>query len=249
MTAGANPIATTNDRLLGGRVIFAQPRDGFRAAIDPVLLAAAIPVRPGEMILEGGCASGAASLCVAARVPGITGLGIDLDSGLVSLARANAVANGWPNLWFIAADLAGCPVSGPVDHAFANPPYHAAGGTASPSSALEAAKRAKPGLLNVWVTNLARPLRHRGTLTLILPPWLLEEALAAMRQAHAPGETVFPVWPKTGKPARFLLVQGRKNGRSPLVVAPGLTLHRDDGTWQTAAEAILSEAGGLRLRP
>ena len=33
----------TEDRLLDGRVILRQPRDGFRAGIDSVLLAAAVP--------------------------------------------------------------------------------------------------------------------------------------------------------------------------------------------------------------
>ena len=33
----------TQDRLLGGRVTIFQPKGGYRAAIDPVLLAAAIP--------------------------------------------------------------------------------------------------------------------------------------------------------------------------------------------------------------
>ena len=44
----ADAPATTADTLLGGRVRFAQPASGYRAAIDPVLLAAAIaPERAG----------------------------------------------------------------------------------------------------------------------------------------------------------------------------------------------------------
>ena len=44
---------------LGGRVSYAQPREGFRSGIEPVLLAAAIPARAGDRVLEGGTGAGA----------------------------------------------------------------------------------------------------------------------------------------------------------------------------------------------
>jgi tRNA1(Val) A37 N6-methylase TrmN6 len=238
----------TEDRLLGQRVIYRQPRHGFRAAIDPVLLAAAIPARAGDLLLEGGSGAGAALLCVAARVAGVRGVGIERDAGLCHLARSNAMANGWSDLAFVAADIAASPVSGPVDHAFANPPYHAESGTRSPSPAREAAKRLEPDMLAVWVAALARPLRHRGTLTLILPPWLLEQTFQAMRGASINVETIFPIWPKQDRAARFLLVQGRRGGRSPLIMARGLTLHGEDGAFRPEARAILREGRPLDLR-
>ena len=241
------PDAVTSDHLLGGRVSYVQPRDGFRAALDPVLLAAAVPAEAGQHVLEGGTGAGAALLCLAARVPDISGVGIDCDPGLLQLAQANAAANAQPGLLFAAGDLAASPIGGEFDHAFANPPYHAADGTRSPSHAREAAKRAAPGQLSIWVEALCRPLRHRGTLTLILPPRLLELALTAMRDGKTPAECIFPIWPKQGHPARLLLVRGRKNGRSPLVLASGLVLHTETGAFRPEADLILRSGGALRL--
>ena len=43
---------TTRDTLLGGRVTIFQPARGYRAAIDPVMLAAAVPARSGEAVLD-----------------------------------------------------------------------------------------------------------------------------------------------------------------------------------------------------
>jgi tRNA1Val (adenine37-N6)-methyltransferase len=241
------PDAVTSDHLLGGRVSYMQPRDGLRAAIDPVLLAAAIPAHAGERVLEGGTGAGAALLCLAARLPGISGLGIDRDPWLLRLARTNAAANNWPDLFFAAGDLTASPIGGVFDHAFANPPYHAADGTRSPFRPREAAKRSTPDLLPVWVAALSRPLRHRGTLTLILPPRLLEPALTAMRDAQVSPECVFPIWPKEGQPARLLLIQGRKGGRSPLVLPRGLILHTETDTFRPEADAILRGGAALRL--
>jgi tRNA1(Val) A37 N6-methylase TrmN6 len=237
----------TSDHLLGGRVKYRQPRGGLRATIDPVLLAASVPARPGERVLEGGTGAGAALLCLAARVQGISGLGIDRDLGLLRLARANAAANGASGLVFAAADLAASPVGAPFDHAFANPPYHPADGTPSPSAERDAARRSSPGLLSVWVEALSRPLRHRGTLTFILPPASLEAAVAAMREGNVPADCVFPIWSRPGQPARALLVRGRKHGRTPLVLAPGLILHDDAKGFRPDAEAILRDGAALRL--
>lgn len=237
----------TSDHLLGRKVKYLQPRDGLRAAIDPVLLAAAIPARAGDRVLEGGTGAGAALLCLAARVPGISGIGLDREPHLLDLARANAVANGYSDLLFIAADVGASPIVGSFDHAFANPPYRNAAGTRSPFPQRERAKRTSSGMLPAWVDALSRPLRHRGTLTLILPFALLEAALAAMRRAKAPAETVLPIWPKEARPARLMLIQGRKNGRAPLMLASGLILHETSGAWRPEADRILRDGAALSL--
>jgi tRNA1(Val) A37 N6-methylase TrmN6 len=240
-------IDTTSDHLLGGRVSYRQPGDGLRATLDPVLLAASIPARAGDVVLEGGTGAGAALLCLATRVPGVSGIGVDRDRGLLGLARDNAAANGLTGLSFVAADMTALPIRRGIDHAFANPPYHAPGGTPSPSPAREAAKRSAPDLLSVWTRSLGLALRHRGTLTLILPPNLLRAALDAMHASHVPAEILFPIWPMWGREARFVLVRGRKHGRTPLVLAQGMTLHDAGGAFRSEAEAILRGASPLPL--
>jgi tRNA1(Val) A37 N6-methylase TrmN6 len=180
-------------------------------------------------------------------VPDIRGLGVDRNFGLLLLARANAAANAGSGLLFAAGDLAAFPIGGEFDHAMANPPYLTADGTPSPSAAREAAKRSTRGQLSIWVTALSGPLRHRGTLTVIVPPRLLEPALSAMQNCRTPAECIFPIWPREGQPARLLLVQGRKHGRAPLTVASGLVLHSGTGAFRPEAEFVLRAGGALRL--
>ena len=141
--------------------------------------------------------------------------------------------------------MAALPIRGPVDHAMANPPYHAAHGTRSPLPSREAAKRADTDPLPAWIEALARPLRSGGTLTLILPPWLLESCLSAMRAARTPGDRVFPIRPRPGQRARWVVVQGRRHGRAPLVLDAGLSLHEASGAFRPEAEAVLRDAAPL----
>ena len=69
--------ATTTDRVLGGRVTLRQPAEGYRAAIDPVFLAAAVAEDCRGPVVDLGCGAGAATLCVAARLPGCHLIGFE----------------------------------------------------------------------------------------------------------------------------------------------------------------------------
>jgi tRNA1Val (adenine37-N6)-methyltransferase len=247
MINSGKPASVTHGHLLGGRVPYAQPQGGFRSGIEPVLLAATIPARQGSHVLEGGCGAGATLLCLAARVAGVQGLGIDRDRALVALARENAAANDRPDLRFIAADIASPPQLDPFDHACANPPYHNEAGTPSPDASRQAAKRAAVGLLGIWAAALARPLRARGTMTFVLPAALLPEAAAAFTDAGCAPTAMLPLWPRTGQPAKLLLLRGVKGSRTPFRVLPGLVLHESDGAFTAEADAILRGGNALDL--
>src|SRR5262245_40474818 len=96
------------DTFLDGRVKARQPQTGFRSGTDAVLLAAAVPARPGDTALELGAGSGAPSLCLAARVPDVAVTGVEIDAALAALARENAAASGL-GARFAAADIFALP--------------------------------------------------------------------------------------------------------------------------------------------
>ena len=235
----ADACAVTEGTLLGGRVRYAQPARGFRSGIEPVLLAAFVAARDGERVLEAGSGAGAGLLCLAARVPGVIGVGVERDPTLAALAAANAAANGFHRLTFHAADMLADGPEGPFDHAMANPPYHRPGGTASSDAAREAAKRAASGGIGAWAAALARRLRPRGSVSLVLSAPGVPEALEALTKAGIGSPTVLPLWPRAGAPARLVLLRGTRGGRAAFTLHPGLILHRPDGRFTEAAEAAL----------
>ncbi len=116
--------ATTRDAFLGGRLTIEQPRSGYRAATDPVFLAAAIAAQSGQSALELGCGVGAAALCLMARVPGLAVAGLELQPVYAALARSNAKTNDLP-LEIIDGDVTDPPralIDRSFDHVFCNPP-------------------------------------------------------------------------------------------------------------------------------
>lgn len=242
-------VSTTEDALLGGRVRLLQPVSGYRAAIDPVLLAAAIDAGPGERVLDAGTGVGAAALCLLARLPDLSVTGIEIQPDLAELARENAGLNGAGDRFLtVAGDLAAPPppVAGAAfDWVITNPPYVAAGRGTVPPDRVKAAANIEGGVdLAAWLQACLRRLRPGGKVAVIHRADRLEAILVALA-GRAGALTAIPFWPKEGQPARRVVVVGRKGARTPFTLAPGLVLHKADGTYTEKAAAILSEARPL----
>lgn len=238
-------METTQGTLLNGRIRYTQPRVGFRTGIEPVLLAATIPARPGQVVIEGGCGAGAGLLCLHARVPGVTLHGIEQDPDLAILAASNAAANACP-AHIIPADLLHTSLPS-ADHAFANPPYHRAGGTVPTDPARRAAKHAESGSIAAWIGALAEPLRKLGTLTLIVAVSAMPEAIDAMARHDCAAAALLPLWPKSGRAARLAIIRGVRGGNMPFSMLPGLLLHNDSGGFTPQTETVLRDCANLPI--
>lgn len=243
--------ATTRDSLLGGRVVFHQPVAGYRAAIDPVLLAAAVDAKPGEQVLDAGSGSGAASLCLLARQDEVQVVGIERDRELHRLAVRNAAENGLERrIDLMNADLHRPPprLSGTsFDHVMTNPPFLRASASTAPAAGRAEAHVEGEGGLDGWLLASLRMLRPGGSLTVIHRADRLADLLAALH-GRLGDLIVFPLWPRRGdRPAKRVLVSGRKSRKGPLRLAQGLVLHEADGSWTAAARAILERGAPLPL--
>ncbi len=235
----------TQDTLLGGTVQLAQAGGGHRSGIEPILLAAFVPALPGQRVLEGGTGSGAALLCLARRVTGLSGVGVEHHPEMAALARANMAANGFADLSVLEGDLAEVAAEGAFDHAMANPPWHVPDQTLSPDPARALARHAKPGLMALWATRLGHALRHRGTLSFITSAGTLSECLAAFTAAGCGSHVILPLWPRVGRQPKLVLLQGVRGGRAPTRLLPGLVLHAPEGGYTEAADSVLRAGQAL----
>lgn len=244
--------ALTEDNFLAGRLRILQPKTGYRAATDPVLLAAAVPAVAGQSVLELGCGAGVASLCLAARVAGLSLHGVERQAGYADLARRNAVANAVA-LTVTEADLAQLPANlraQSFDHVMANPPYFRAGqGTNATDTGRDAALR-EDTPLSAWVDVALRRLVPGGWLTMIQLADRLPGLLAAL-DGRAGSVAILPVSARAGRAAARIILRARKADRGPMTLLAPLVLHdgpehlRDGDDYSPAARAILRDGASI----
>jgi tRNA1(Val) A37 N6-methylase TrmN6 len=237
----------TDDAFLDGRLRVLQPRAGFRASTDAVLLAAACPALPGQSVLDLGCGVGTAALCLGARVPGLLLAGLEVQRDYAEIARVNAVRNRI-GLEVIDGDVAAMPLRRAFDQVIANPPYYTEGTTATDPGRAVALTETLP--LSVWTSAARARLQPGGWLTLILRADRLAQALAALDGFGA--VAVLPLAPRDGRPAQRVLIRARKGAKTPFRLLAPLLLHagakhdgdRDD--WTPELLEILRDGAAIR---
>lgn len=220
---------TTLDAFLGGKVALEQPAKGYRAGVDPVLLASAVPAITGQSVLELGCGTGAALFCLAARVPGLDLHAVEVQARYADLARANAARNGVAAAVHTAdlRDLPDALKAATFDHVIANPPYfQRSSGNASDQPDRDTAFGGDTPLAD-WIEVATRRLKPKGWLTCIQKAHRMPDVLRAM-DGRLGTITITPIAGRNGRPADRFLLWTRKGGAAPFRLTAPAILHRGE---------------------
>ena len=244
----------TRDAFLGGRLTLLQPRVGYRAGIDPVLLAASVPARPGETVLELGCGAAPALCCLGTRVDGPELTGLELQPGYADLARRNLRECGLRGAVHVG-DVSDPPAAlraRRFDRVLFNPPYFEPGSRSpAPDSGREIAL-AGPAPLRDWIDTAARRLVPGGTCHAVLRSERLPALLTAAAGRLGSVE-VLPLLPRAGRSPRLVLFRGVKGGRAPFRLHAGLILHvgarhdADGDDYSAEVSGILRDGAALNF--
>ena len=244
---------TTDDGFLNGRLQMLQPRQGYRAATDPVFLAAAVDAKSGESVLELGCGVGVALACLLARV-NLMATGVEIQPAYAELAQQNMARNDLDAQIF-TADIADMPPTlraQSFDHVMMNPPFfpiakHSAPQNVAKSRAFIEGETS----LNEWIIYGLKRLKPLGWLTIIHRAERLADILAGLEKT---GDVrILPLAPRIGQPAGRVIVQARKGAAGPLKLLSPLVLHtgvshgQDGDDFSPAARAILRDGRSLAM--
>ena len=258
MSDGPADRPVTDDAFLGGGLRILQPKDGYRAGVDAVLLAASASAKAGrrERVLDVGAGVGVVGLAVARRIADAEVVLVERDPRLAELARANIERNGLSQrVRVIEADveqpLGGQPalvaLAESFDHVLANPPFHTQGrGTAAADTTKAAANAMAEGSLIDWSRFLAAMARPSGTAAVIHKAEALAALLAAC-EGRFGALKVLPIHPRQEAAAIRVIVHGIKGSRAPLCLLPQLTLHGDDNAFRPEIERVLRGGAGLEI--
>ncbi len=239
-------IPTTIDAFLGGALEIEQPVSGYRAATDPVLLAAAVPAHSNQTVLDLGCGVGTAALCLGRRVPNVTLKGVEIQPDYAALAKSNAQRNGL-RMSVVTADLADLPAAlrqQVFDHVILNPPFFRRDTGSQAKDPGREIAFAEDTPLSTWLDVAARRLAPKGHLTLIHKAERLPDLLRSMPDTIG-NIRIWPLSARSAEPPGRVILTARKGGRAafslqfPQIIHEGTADPSGSAPYAPAVEKIL----------
>lgn len=244
----------TRDGFLGGRLTLKQPKTGFRAGIDSVLLGASLAAN-SRTLLDLGSGVGTASLCALTNNNQLSAVLAENNDAMRLLCADNIENNGFADrARSLQVDVA---ASGKIreaaglvtDHftsVIANPPYFdSAAGTRAPVADRAAARHMVDDALDSWVRTAAASAAPRGEVIFIYRADGLPQLLTAFTRRFG-DITVLPVASRPETDAMRILIRGIKGSRAPMQLRSPLVLHGETGdTFLPDVDAIFRGKGLL----
>jgi len=215
-----------------------QPEQGYRFAVDSLLLAC-YP-RPGEggrfLELGSGCGAVSLGMLLHNRAARLEGLGLDRDPEMVRAAAENARRLGLGDRFRAeAADVRSIRESSLIqpetyDLVLCNPPYRRQEqGRQSPVEAENRARVEESAGVEDFVRAAAYAVKNKGLVHLVFLAERLTPLMRALSQSRLEPKRMRPIHGRPNKSASQVLIEARKNGGEGLSVEPPLILYSGEG--------------------
>jgi tRNA1(Val) A37 N6-methylase TrmN6 len=250
-------MRTTRDALLGGRVIYEQPAEGYRVALEAPMLARFATggrSRPFRSVVDLASGPGAVALCLCATGWAEHAVAVEIDRDHAELARRNAIAND-AAIDVVEGDVAA--VTAPRGElVIANPPwFEADAGPLATGTARAGARAFTRGSLRSFMVAARRLLAPRGRVVVAMPVARFVETLTELGGVGLHIKRARFVYPRAGEEADVVFLEAKPARIGGLVVErPWYVRGKGEdytteayetlftATWGTAAAAARSSA-------
>ena len=233
------------DYLLAENLRIIQSPSVFSFSLDAVLLArfAYVPKKRGR-IVDLCTGNGAIPLFLSARTES-TITGVELQPRLAGMARRSIEFNGLEEqIAIIEGDVKEIPAQlgyEKFDTVTCNPPYFPAHDMSDKnlSEHMAIARHELHLTLDEAVRSASQLLKQGGKAAFVHRAGRLIDIMAAMRANRLEPKRIRLVYPKAGKEANTLLIEGIKDGKPDLKVLPPLIVYGEDGEYTEEVRGLL----------
>ena len=223
-TGGKNE---TLDVVLDGKVHLLQPREGYRFALDSLLLAGFTRVRDGDRVVDLGTGVGIIPLVLSVRGQRPKRIiGVEVQEALAGLAERNVCLNRREELIDIfqgdMRTFRSSASSGSFDVVVSNPPYYKiSDGRVNPSLEKAIARHEITCTLSDVMETAATLLKQGGRCFIIFPAFRAISLLIELATVSLEPKRIRWVHPRRGEAANFVLIEAhRRRGEGVQVMAP-----------------------------
>ena len=223
----------------------AQPEDGYRHSIDPILLAGMTPLETDDrIILDFGTGCGIIPILLANRYPDRKFFGIEIQEELYGFAEKNVISSGFSKqITLLHRDinsLSGTDIP-QADLILSNPPYKAIGsGRVCPGNSRAIARHEIAITLDSLVSNASKRLKPQGRFAVIFPAQRLTELICTLRTHNLEPRQMRMIHPLAGKDAKLVMIWATKGGGQGLKILAPLFLYDSPNAQSAEVTACLA---------
>jgi len=233
------------DYLLAENLRIIQSPSVFSFSLDAVLLArfAYLPIQKGN-IIDLCTGNGVIPLLLSTRTKGMI-TGVEIQERLYSMAVRSVEYNQLTNqIHMINGDLKDMPKElgiGKFDVVTCNPPYFVTPpkGIINQNEHLAIARHEIMCTLEDVVKTSSLLLKQGGKAAFVHRPGRLVDILTLMQKYRLEPKRLQFVYPKLGKEANTILIEGIKDGNRDLKVLPPQIVYKDNNQYTDEIEEIL----------
>lgn len=233
------------DDLQNGYFII-QSEKGFRYGMDAVLLAGYASVRPGEKVLDMGTGTGILPILLAAKTPGESFTGLEIQEESACMARRSVAYNGLQDrIRIVTGDIKeAAAVFGPAsfDVVVSNPPYMTGNhGLLNAEQSRAIARHEVLCTLEDLVRETARVLTSRGRFYLVHRPFRLAEIISVLKAYHLEPKRMRLVYPYVDKEPNMVLLEACRGGNPRIQVEKPLIVYEKPGIYTDEIREIYGD--------
>lgn len=223
-----------------------QSNTAFSFSLDAVLLAqfAYVPIRKGE-ILDLCTGNGAIPLLLSQRTSAKV-VGVEIQDRIADMAKRSVQLNNLTDrLTMLHGDLKHMQEElgqSTFDAVTCNPPYfrHSRQAEHNLNPFLTIARHEVSCTLEDVVKACKLHVRPGGKVAIVHRPNRLVDILTLFRTYAIEPKRIRYVYPKKGRDANMLLIEGIRDGKSDCKVLPPLYIYNEDGTYTKEAGDIIN---------
>ncbi len=215
----------TLDPFFSGSLRILQRKKGYRFSIDAVLLSQFIKIRKEEKAIDLGTGCGIIPLLLSQTTKGTSFIGIEIQKGLVELAKKNVLLNHLQDrISILHEDYKNAKnifSPGSFDVVFSNPPYRKfLTGRTNPSLEKAIARHEIEGTLEELIGIISYLLPTKGKGYLIYPASRMVDLIVGLRNKKVEPKRLQLVYPHSDEEAKFVLIEAIKSSGVALEVIP-----------------------------
>lgn len=234
----------TLDSLSIGNLQILQAENGYRFSLDPVVLARFIKLGNERRVVDLGAGCGILPLLLARLSDAEEFIGVEVQHDLADRAKRNVVLNGLQSrIRILHEDIRSIRNILPVGHAdlvVSNPPYRRPdSGRIAPNDERAIARHELSGGLTDFIAAASWLLKNGGQFAAIYLAERLPELMSEMMIAGLEPKRLRMIHPRKGRPAKMVVMEGRKGGRPGLLVEDPLYVYADSGSGRNYSAEIL----------